>query len=112
MATSSQKAGAPGIEKGIFWPALILILIISLPMILWPAQSEKIIGGIYGTFSAKFGSLYMWITVLLCLFLVFFACSRYGDIKFGDPDEKPRFSLTSWVAMIFCSGVAGVSMRA
>ena len=97
-------------ENGIFWPALILILIVAVPMVLWPAESEKIIGGIYGTFSAKFGSLYMWLTVLFCIFCVFFACSRYGDIKLGEPDEAPRYSLTSWVAMIFCSGVAGACM--
>ena len=97
-------------ENGIFWPALVLILIVAVPMVLWPADSEKIIGGIYSTFSAKFGSLYMWLTVLFCIFCVFFACSRYGDIKLGDPDEKPRYSLPSWVAMIFCSGVAGACM--
>ncbi len=97
-------------ENGIFWPALVLILIVAVPMVLWPAESEKIIGGIYGTFSAKFGSLYMWITVLLCILCVFFACSRYGDIKFGDPEEEPRYSLISWIAMIFCSGVAGACM--
>ncbi len=97
-------------EKSIFWPALILILVISIPMVLWPAVSEKYIGAIYATFSAKFGSLYMWITFLFCLFLVFFACSRYGDIKFGDPNEPPRYSLVSWIAMIFCSGVAGACM--
>ncbi|MBQ7456575.1 MAG: BCCT family transporter [Desulfovibrio sp.] len=97
-------------EIGIFWPALILILAVALPMVLWPAQAEKFIGGIYGTLSLKFGSLYMWFTVALCLICIFFACSRYGDVKLGPPEEKPQYSLKSWVAMIFCSGVAGACM--
>ena len=97
-------------EKSIFWPAVIGVVLISLPMLFFPKQSEAIIGAIYTPFSIKFGSLYLWITVGLIVLCLFFACSRYGDIKFGDPEEKPEYSLTSWVAMIFCSGVAGAVM--
>ena len=97
-------------EKGIFWPAMIGVLLIALPMLFFPKASEEIIGAIYTPFSIKFGSLYLWITVGLIILCVYFACSRYGDIKFGDPGEKPQYSLPSWVAMIFCSGVAGAVM--
>ena len=97
-------------EKTIFWPAVISILVISLPMLLFPKASEEIIGAIYQPFAAKFGALYRWVTVALIGLCVYFACSRYGDIKFGEPGEKPRYSLRSWVAMIFCSGVAGAVM--
>ena len=90
-------------EKGIFWPAMIGVLLIALPMLFFPKASEEIIGAIYTPFSIKFGSLYLWITVGLIILCVYFACSRYGDIKFGDPGEKPQYSLPSWVAMIFCS---------
>ncbi|MBQ7738931.1 MAG: BCCT family transporter, partial [Desulfovibrionaceae bacterium] len=85
-------------EKGIFWPALILIMAVALPMVIWPTQAEKFIGGVYGALSLKFGSLYMWLTVGLCLICVYFACSRYGDIKLGPPDEKPQYSLKKWIA--------------
>ena len=97
-------------EKTIFWPAVISILVISLPMLLFPKASEEIIGAIYQPFAAKFGALYLWVTVALIGLCVYFARSRYGDIKFGEPGEKPRYSLRSWVAMIFCSGVAGAVM--
>ena len=97
-------------EKSIFWPAVLCILLISLPMLLYPKASEEIIGAIYQPFAAKFGALYLWITVGLIGLCIYFACSRYGDIKFGEPDEKPQYSLHSWVAMIFCSGVAGAVM--
>lgn len=36
--------------------------------------------------------------------------SSYGNIKFGDEDEKPEFNNFSWIAMMFCSGVAGAVM--
>ena len=86
-------------EKTIFWPAVISILVISLPMLLFPKASEEIIGAIYQPFAAKFGALYLWVTVALIGLCIYFACSRYGDIKFGEPGEKPRYSLRSWVAV-------------
>ena len=97
-------------EGGIFWPALILIFALALPMVIWPGVMEKGLTSVYSVFSAKFGSLYMWFTLIMCLLCVYFACSRYGDVKFGEPDEKPQYTLRSWVAMIFCSGVAGACM--
>ena len=44
-------------EKGIFWPAVIGVLLIALPMLFFPKASEEIIGAIYTPFSLKFGSL-------------------------------------------------------
>lgn len=97
-------------EWKIFVPAILVILLISIPSLLYPKASEEIIGAIYRPFAANFGTLYLWITLGLVLLCAFFAFSRYGNIKFGEPDEKPEFSLTSWIAMIFCSGVAGAVM--
>lgn len=94
-------------EKGIFLPAAIGVLVVALPMMLFPDQSERIIGYIYTPFSIKFGSLYLWITVGLIFLGLYFALTRYGNIKFGDPNEEPEYSMMSWLAMIFCSGVAG-----
>ena len=97
-------------EKGIFWPALLSVLIVSLPMLLYPKASEEVINAIYQPFSIKFGALYLWFTIGLILLCVYFCLSKWGDIKFGEPDEKPQYSLISWVAMVFCSGVAGACM--
>jgi len=52
----------------------------------------------------KFGYLYIAANAG-CFVLFFFLCfSKYGDIKLGKPDDKPRFSTFSWAAMIFTSG--------
>lgn len=91
-------------EWGIFIPSVLVIILISIPAVLYPKAAEEVVSAIYQPFAANFGTLYLWITVGLIILCVYFACSRYGDIKFGDPDEKPEFSLSSWIAMIFCSG--------
>lgn len=94
-------------EKGIFWPAVICVVLIAVPMLLFPQQSEKLLTSVYTPFSINFGSIFLWMTVGLIFICFYFTFSRYGNIKLGEPDEKPEFSLPSWLAMIFCSGVAG-----
>ncbi len=97
-------------DMGVFIPGLLVVLLISLPAVVAPRWTEDILTAIYVPFARDFGTLYLWITVGLIALCVYFAVSRYGDIKFGEPDEKPQFRLSSWVAMIFCSGVGGAIM--
>ena len=50
-----------------------------------------------------------WLFLSTCtLFLVVcfvLAFSRLGDLKLGKPEEKPEFTLTSWIAMLFAAGM-------
>lgn len=39
--------------------------------------------------------------VVVCLLLAF----KYGDIKLGQPDDKPEYSKLSWFAMLFSAGM-------
>uniref|UniRef100_B8J4V6 BCCT transporter n=1 Tax=Desulfovibrio desulfuricans (strain ATCC 27774 / DSM 6949 / MB) TaxID=525146 RepID=B8J4V6_DESDA len=94
----------------IFVPGLLIVLLISLPAVIVPKAAESVLTAIYQPFAANFGTLYLWITVGLIFLCFYFAFSRWGDIKFGEPDEKPQFALPSWIAMIFCSGVGGAIM--
>lgn len=97
-------------EWGILVPSIIVILLISLPAVFMPKQTEDFFKAIYNPFAANFGTLYLWITVGLIVMCFYFALSRWGNIKFGDRNEKPEFSLVSWSAMIFCSAVGGAIM--
>lgn len=97
-------------EKGIFLPAILCVLLISIPMILWPAESEKLLKAVNGPMMSKFGTLYLWFTLGLVGMCFYFIGSRWGDIVLGDPDDKPQYSLISWIAMVFCSAVAGAAM--
>lgn len=97
-------------EWGIFIPALLAILAVSLPSFIYPKAAEQIFAAIYRPFAANFGTLYLWLTLFLIVLCLYFAFSKWGDIRFGDPDEKPEFSLPSWIGMIFCSTVAGAVM--
>ena len=53
----------------------------------------------------RFGWLYLWIVLGLVLLAFWLATSRYGNLKLGDEDEEPVFSIGAWFAMLFAAGM-------
>lgn len=106
---SSEKRGLRP-EWGILIPSFIVILLISIPAVIAPKSAEDFFTAIYQPLAFNFGTLYLWITVGLICMCFYYALTRWGNIKFGEPDEKPQFSIISWTAMIFCSAVGGAIM--
>ncbi|MDO5726776.1 MAG: BCCT family transporter [Bowdeniella nasicola] len=51
------------------------------------------------------GWLFSALATSLIVYMVVLALSRYGRIPLGLDDEKPEFSFTSWVAMLFSAGM-------
>ncbi|EKX48971.1 hypothetical protein GUITHDRAFT_68154 [Guillardia theta CCMP2712] len=54
----------------------------------------------------NFTWFYIFTQDIWCVFVVYIAFSKYGNIKLGKDDEKPAFSDFSWFVMLFCSGIA------
>ena len=91
-------------DKAVYFTAMGLIALIVLTLAFCP---DVIIGFIQGAFQIVVGKLgWMYVLVNVICFGMFFYLyfSKYGNIKLGKPDEKPRFSTFSWAAMIFTSG--------
>ena len=116
MPTNQSKTAQPvkdydlRPEWKIFIPTIIIILLISIPAVVAPKSTEEFFKALYNPLAFNFGTLYLWITVILICMCFYFALSRWGNIKFGRKDEKPEFSILSWSAMIFCSAVGGAIM--
>ena len=97
------------IDKGVFIVSWLSLLLIALPIILFPEQSQAIVSALNSWVLGYLGAPYM-IFGLFCLgFCLYVSYSRYGRIRLGDEDEEPEFKTFSWAAMLFCCGVgAGV----
>ena len=54
-----------------------------------------------------FGPIYLILTLVCFIFLLYIAFSRAGNYKLGGSYEKPEFSYYSWIGMLFCSGIGG-----
>mmetsp|Transcript_22047 Transcript_22047/g.56275 ORF Transcript_22047/g.56275 Transcript_22047/m.56275 type:complete len:1013 (-) Transcript_22047:54-3092(-) len=54
----------------------------------------------------NFTWLYILTQDVWCLFLIYLGFSRFGNLKLGADDEKPRYNDFTWFAMLFTCGVA------
>ena len=54
----------------------------------------------------NFTWLYILTQDVWVLFLIYLACTKYGDLKLGKDNELPRYNNLTWFCMIFCCGIA------
>lgn len=98
-------------EKGkIDWliTLLPLAIIIALCILFFfmPEQSNAVLSQIRFFFGDTFGTYYLVIGLGIFLLSIFIACSKYGNIVLGAPNEKPKYSFFAWGSMMFTCGLA------
>lgn len=97
------------IDKTVFYVSLVSLLLLSVPIIIFPQQSERVVAVLNSFVINSLGSSYIWYGLFCMVFCLWISFSRFGQIKLGEEDEKPQFSTFSWSAMLFSAGVgAGV----
>ncbi|PLR40193.1 high-affinity choline transporter BetT [Chimaeribacter coloradensis] len=99
------KPQADRLNPVVFFTSAGLILAFSLMTIFFTAESGRWIIATLNWVSATFGWYYLLAATLYIVFVIFIACSRYGDIKLGPEQSKPEFSMMSWAAMLFAAGI-------
>lgn len=70
-----------------------------------PGQAEAIFSAVQGWTLAAFGWLYLLAVAIFLGAVVFFAASRYGNIRLGPDESTPDFPYISWCAMLFAAGM-------
>lgn len=93
------------IDKPTFFGAIALLLAIVFPLILFPQQGADWIALAKTFMTDKLGFLYLTLGLGAFFFMIYVVFSDMGQIKLGDPDEKPEFATASWAAMLFCGGI-------
>ncbi|MGO0059643.1 BCCT family transporter [Brevibacillus fluminis] len=93
------------ISKAIFWPVLLIVAAMSIPVLQNPKEGTAALGSLHHLIAQNLGSLYLWVVIIALGFLLWLAFGKYGNIKFGDADTKPEFSTFSWLAMLFTAGI-------
>ncbi|MGB7756455.1 MAG: BCCT family transporter [Salinisphaera sp.] len=88
-----------------FIPSVLIIIAIIVPIIIFPKSSATFVNAAFAFATNQFGWLYLLAGFSVVVFLIGLACSRYGSVRLGGPDDKPEFSYFSWVAMIFAGGI-------
>ncbi len=104
----NEKKGS--LEKTVFFLSIGCIVIITGLLLLFPEEGKIIVDQLMFIFTHKLGFFYILMYVILVVFLVCLTFSKYGKIVLGDPDEKPEYENFSWMAMMFCTGIASSLM--
>ena len=95
------------LDLPLFIGAIIILLTISIPIIIFPDQSMVIVTNINSVITTNFGNWYVWFAFFTLAFALYIIFTKYGNIRLGDPDSKPEYSTFSWAAMLFCGGIGG-----
>ena len=82
-----------------------LIVAVVLWGLLSPASLDSVFGELLVSITHNFGWFYLWVVLGLVVLAFFLAFSRYGDLKLGDEDEEPEFSVGAWFSMLFAAGM-------
>jgi glycine betaine transporter len=69
-----------------------------------PDNLAKYASAVFDFTSHSFGWFYLFSVAAFVFFCLFLAFSKYGNIKLGKDDEKPEFSLFTWISMMFSAG--------
>nr|WP_290987544.1 BCCT family transporter [Halomonas sp.] len=90
-----------------FFGSLGLLLIVTLPLIAFPEMGRVWVMAAQGFVTQNLGMLYQTMGIASLGFMVYIVFSDIGQIKLGDVDAEPEFSLLSWGAMLFAAGIGG-----
>ncbi|MEE9230101.1 MAG: BCCT family transporter [Acidobacteriota bacterium] len=105
METEDRRAPKPALDHLTFWPAILVVLALSIPLALYPESSSEMIGRLLAAVTSRFGWLFLLFGITSLVFLLWLALGRYGNIRLGARGDRPEFSNVSWVAMMFCAGI-------
>ena len=96
---------APSLDTAVFIPSGFIVLIAGISLVAFPQQAGEIAAYWMTAVTTNFGwlfSLVAFVTLIFCFWLAF---GRYGQVKLGQPEDKPEFSELSWAAMMFSAGI-------
>ncbi|WP_026702998.1 BCCT family transporter [Salibacterium aidingense] len=95
--------------NSIFWVSFSVIFLFALWGAIAPDILAKQATVIYNFIAGTFGWFYLVFVLFIIIFNFYLAFSKYGKIRLGGDDAKPKYRLFTWVAMLFSCGF-GVSI--
>ena len=105
IVTATSPIPQPTLDKKVFLPTFILVMLIGALLVLKPESAQLLLGDALQVVTGYFGWLYLLVGFGAIAVLVWLAFSRYGRVKLGAPDDGHEFSTPSWIAMMFTVGI-------
>jgi choline/glycine/proline betaine transport protein len=93
------------INPPVFFGSVAITAIFLGTGVFFPGQAEAIFAAVQSWILGSFGWLYLLAVAIFIASVIFFAASRFGNLKLGPDDSTPDFHYASWVAMLFAAGM-------
>lgn len=92
-------------DVGIFWFTFVGLAVAIVFGIVAPERFAEALNAAQAFIVHNFTWWYMLVIAAAILFVGWLFISKYGDIKLGKDDDKPEYTMFSWVAMLFSCGI-------
>jgi choline/glycine/proline betaine transport protein len=89
----------------VFWGAVAVVVVVSAVTIAFPDAANDVIGRVQADVVSAFGWYYVLIAAGFVAFAIWLGVGRWGDTMLGQDDDEPEYSLRSWFAMLFATGM-------
>ncbi len=102
---SGTRFPSTSIAPRVFWPSAIIIVAFVLYATLFKNSAQDVISTVQEEIISGLGWYYTALVSLFVIFALWAGIGRFGDIRLGKDDERPEFSMASWLAMLFAAGM-------
>ena len=103
MEKQEKKPLSQRYEVGLMVVSVIIVAALVAGISIFPEKGKEVAAAAMHMMTYTFGSTMQFITVIILIFLVALGFSKYGSIRLGK--EKPDYKTSSWVAMMFFTGL-------
>ncbi|MBE6019937.1 MAG: BCCT family transporter [Clostridiales bacterium] len=94
------------LDKAVFFLSTGVVILITVLLLVYPDASRILVSNLMAFMTYKLGFLYIITYIVIVVFLIWLSFGRFGKVVLGKPGEKPEYSDFSWMAMMFCTGIA------
>ena len=91
------------------WLIFAITGVLTVAFVIWGISSPESVGTVsataYDWTMSHAGWLFNAVAIVVLVFLLILAATRYGKIPLGKDGEQPEYSTVSWIAMLFAAGI-------
>ena len=100
-----MTAGSGKVDAFVFRATIALLLVVSVPLMLWPEAGERAVQTAFTFVTSRLGVVFIWAAILNLGFLSWISFGPFGRVRLSIDDAPPDFSTFSWGSMLFCAGM-------
>lgn len=105
MSTSKKKSSYFIIHKPVFWPSVAIITLLIVGTILLGDTAADTFNNVRVGITDRADWLFVAGVNIFIGFALYFAFSKFGNIRLGGEEAKTEFSTPAWFAMLFSAGM-------